>query len=452
MMMEEEENRAESAGASCPSMRSDGSKPQPPDFSAEPGQTRLTICGLSEMSCDYLAAVLKSNLSHLRELDLSVNNLQDSEVKQLCGFLESPGCGLEILRLSICGLSEMSCDYLAAALKSNPSHLRELDLSVNNLQDSEVKQLCGFLESPGCGLEILRFEDCGLSEMSCDYLAAALKSNPSHLRVLDLSDNNKLQDSGVKHLCGFLESPGCGLETLRLDSCGLSEMSCDYLAAALKSNPSHLRELDLSDNDKLQDSGVKQLCGFLERPACGLETLKLRSCGLSEISCDYLAAALKSNPSHLRELDLCDNDKLQDSGVKQLCGFLESPGCGLETLRLRTCGLSEMSCDYLAAALKSNPSHLRELDLSDNDKLQDSGVNHLCGFLESPGCGLETLRLLSCGLSKISCDYLAAALKSNPSHLRMIDLAENNMQYPDVKQLCDLEESPDYRLETLRWR
>uniref|UniRef100_A0A669DEN7 NACHT LRR and PYD domain-containing protein n=2 Tax=Oreochromis niloticus TaxID=8128 RepID=A0A669DEN7_ORENI len=296
----------------------------------------------------------------------------------------------------------------------------------------------------------IQIEGCGLSEISCDYLAAALKSNPSHLRELDLSVNNKLQDSGVKHLCGFLESPGCGLETLRLSDCGLSEISCDYLAAALKSNPSHLRQLDLSENYKLQDSGVKHLCGFLESPGCGLETLRLWDCGLSEISCDYLAAALKSNPSHLRELDLSDNN-LQDSGVKHLCGFLESPGCGLETLRLWDCGLSEISCDYLAAALKSNPSHLRELDLSDNNLL-DSGVKHLCGFLESPGCGLETLRLSRCGLSKISCDYLAAALKSNPSHLRELDLRYNNkLQDSGVKQLSDLQQSPDYRLETLGW-
>ncbi|XP_076737605.1 protein NLRC3-like [Maylandia zebra] len=40
MMMEEEEDRAESAGSSCPSVRSDGSKHQPPAFSGEPGATR----------------------------------------------------------------------------------------------------------------------------------------------------------------------------------------------------------------------------------------------------------------------------------------------------------------------------------------------------------------------------------------------------------------------------
>uniref|UniRef100_A0A0F8CRG3 NACHT, LRR and PYD domains-containing protein 12 n=1 Tax=Larimichthys crocea TaxID=215358 RepID=A0A0F8CRG3_LARCR len=193
--------------------------------------------------------------------------------------------------------------------------MTELDLSFNDLQDSGVKLLCDFLESLHCRLKTLRLECCSLSEISCASLASALKSNPSHLIELDLN-HNKLQDSGVK---------------LLLSLCGLSEPHSEVVASALKSNPSHLRELDLSHN-YLKDSGVKLLSAGLESPNCRLQTLRLECCRLSKISCASLASALKSNLSHLTELDL-NHNKLLDSGVKLLCDYLKSPQCRLQTLR-----------------------------------------------------------------------------------------------------------------------
>ncbi|CAI5657380.1 unnamed protein product [Oreochromis niloticus] len=292
----------------------------------------LSTDKLSPAQWSALVFILLSSEKDLDVFDLKKYSASEEALLRLLPVVKASKKAL----LSCCNLSERSCDALSSVLNSQSSCLKELDLSNNNLRDSGVKLLSTALHSPHCTLKTLRLKDCGLSEISCDYLAAALKSNLLYPRELYLSgDYCNLQDSGVKQLCVLLENPRCRFATLRLKDCDLSEISCDYLAAALKSNPSYPRELYLSgDYSNLQDSGVKQLCVLLENPRCRFETLSLRSCGLSEITCDYLAAALKSNPSYPRVLDLSgDYNNLQDSGVKQLCVLLENPRCRFETLR-----------------------------------------------------------------------------------------------------------------------
>ncbi|KAF5906042.1 ribonuclease inhibitor-like, partial [Clarias magur] len=55
--------------------------------------------------------------------------------------------------------------------------------------------------------------DCGVSDEGCAALTSALRSNPSHLRELDLSDNN-VGDSGVKCLSALKDDEHYKLQTL----------------------------------------------------------------------------------------------------------------------------------------------------------------------------------------------------------------------------------------------
>ncbi|CAL8379172.1 unnamed protein product [Boreogadus saida] len=336
---------------------------------------------------------------------------------------------------------------LGLSLETNQKLLRALVFILQSSEEGlDVFDLKKYPASDACLLKLLPvFKDsktfllngCGLSEECCEALASVLNSDTSSLRELDLSTND-LKDSGVKLLSAVLGSH-CTLETLRLTGCHLSEECCEALASVLSSNTSSLRELDLSINDLL-DSGVKLLSVGLGDPRCTLKSLRLNGCGLSERCCKALASVLSSNSSSLRELDLSTND-LKDSGVKLLSVGLGSQNCTLETLSegtwnsagfsslnsftkatlkhqakgdgLSGCLVTQEGCASLASALSSNPSHLKELDLSYNHP-GDSGAALLSAGLEDPRWRLETLSVEHVGVRR-----LKPALKKYAFKLRL---------------------------------
>lgn len=133
-----------------------------------------------------------------------------------------------------------------------------------------------------------------------------MSSNPSHLRDLDLS-RNEFRGSQLKFISAPLEYPQCEPETLRSDSphtvWNITSLNVYILLCS-----------------KL--SGEKAKFSLFSR---------LPSCRISEEGWATLASALTSNPSHLRELVLRDNYPT-DNIVKQLSHMLEDPQCELERL------------------------------------------------------------------------------------------------------------------------
>ncbi|XP_061086525.1 neoverrucotoxin subunit beta-like [Conger conger] len=70
-----------------------------------------------------------------------------------------------LCRLSGCQVTERGCASLASALRSNLSHLRELDLSYNHPGESGVRALSAALEDPSCRLKKLNIDHGGVNRL-----------------------------------------------------------------------------------------------------------------------------------------------------------------------------------------------------------------------------------------------------------------------------------------------
>ncbi|XP_063042975.1 NLR family CARD domain-containing protein 3-like [Engraulis encrasicolus] len=288
----------------------------------------LSEAQLSPGQWSALVFILLTSDQKLDVFDLKKYVRSDEGLLRLKPVMEES----QTVLLADCGVTGEGYAALASSLQLNPSHLEELDLRGNDPRHSEMKLLIDLLQDPDCKLQTLRLMSCSITAEGCAALTSALTSNPSsHLKDLHLSDN-KLGDSGVKHISTLLSNPDCKLQTLRLVNCNITAEDCAALASALTSNPSsHLTDVNLSEN-KIGYSGVKQISTLLKNPDCKLQKLRLESCSITAEGGTALASALTANPlSHLTDLYLWGN-RVGASAGQQLSALEEDPNYKLQTV------------------------------------------------------------------------------------------------------------------------
>ncbi|ETE59336.1 NACHT, LRR and PYD domains-containing protein 3, partial [Ophiophagus hannah] len=108
---------------------------------------------VNESCSRHLAEVLSKN-QRLRTLSLSLKNPDDKPMEMLWRGLKHPDCTIESLQLAGEFLTESCSRHLAEVLRKN-QRLRQLTLSLKNLDDNIMEVLCDGLKQPECTIEML---------------------------------------------------------------------------------------------------------------------------------------------------------------------------------------------------------------------------------------------------------------------------------------------------------
>ncbi|XP_064818596.1 protein NLRC3-like [Oncorhynchus masou masou] len=223
-------------------------------------QTSSNDCLLNPEVTVYKIAVNKALQSETGNLDLFLRFLlglsMESNQKHLRGLLTTKGSSSQS--------HEETVKYIKEKISENPSPERCINLfhCLNELNDhSLVEEIQSYLRSGSVSSD-------ELSPAQWSALVFVLLTSEKELDVFDLKKYSRSEE-GLLRLLPVVKVSRAAL----LSGCGVTEEGCASLVSILISNPSHLRELDLSNND-LKNSGVKLLFAGLGNPHCRLETLR----------------------------------------------------------------------------------------------------------------------------------------------------------------------------------
>ncbi|MBI2742639.1 MAG: hypothetical protein HYX48_01830 [Chlamydiales bacterium] len=265
---------------------------------------------------------------------------------------------------------------LADALLVNKT-LQKLDLFLNIFEAEGARALARPL-SKNCSLTDLSLEGNSLGDKGAKAVARGLVGNSTLLR-LNLSANSHtepLGDAGAEALAGALLNNRF-LRRLDLSKNVIQAQGGRALSFMLKENTT-LRRLELQDNE-LGDKGVKPICEVLKKRNRSLLRLDIGRNNLT-VSMGLLMATLLDENPILRQLGMSGN-QLGYEGVRPIARSLRERNCTLLVLELSFTELCDKCAHKLSKMLKAN-GRLQQLDVRENEKLTEQGVKELTQALK----------------------------------------------------------------------
>ncbi|KAI2657308.1 Protein NLRC3 [Labeo rohita] len=228
-------------------------------------------------------------------------------------------------------------------------------------------------------MDSFRFQHVSLSDLHQRAVDEALQSKNGHL------------DLFLRFLLGLsMESHQIILQGLmkqtksRSDS---SEKTVEYIKKKIRTTDSPEKSINLFYclNELGDHSLVEEIQQYLKSGT-------IKEAKLSKSLWSAIVFVLLTSEKKLAEFDISkfvggNNETNKLEVFQKLLPVIKES----RSVLLCNCGITDEGCAALASVLRSNPSHLRQLDLTRN-KLGDSGVTLLSAGLEDTHCNLEKLR------------------------------------------------------------
>ena len=214
------------------------------------------------------------SLKNLSKLNLQMNNINDSDIKQLVIYMKDNNTPIKELILKNNKITQDGCDSISDLIKFN-NKLKLLDLSFNELKSEGVRKICNAINISNSNLEQLYLNGNKCNDYCADDIFNLLvNSYTKKLKVLSLNLN-------------FFSNKGV-----------------DKILSSLRKNDS-LKQLYLSEN-KIDAKALSNLSNYLKFN----KTLKLLEIKSSRINDDSLKDIMRifENNFSLENLNLSDNN------------------------------------------------------------------------------------------------------------------------------------------------